>query len=74
MLSNINSSRNRGDGNLGISEQTSSYFTNNIDNLQLDQQQQINCTNSSSVSNSKGNCMILYNHAIPFAKILVLFY
>jgi len=54
MLSNINSSRNRGDGNLGISEQTSSYFTNNIDNLQLDQQQQINCTNGSSVSNSKG--------------------
>ena len=54
ILSNINNSRNRGDGTLGISEQTSSYFSNNLDNLQLDQQQSSHRTNESNSSNSKG--------------------
>ena len=53
MLSNINSSRIRVDGSLGISEQTP-YFSNNIDNHQLDQQQG-HRTNESNISNSKGN-------------------
>ena len=56
MLSNINSSRIRADGNLGISEHTTSYFSNNLDNHQLDQQQQ-GRTNETNNSNSKGNIL-----------------
>ena len=66
MLSNINSSRIRADGNLGISEQTTSYFTNNLDNIQLDQQQQGHRTNESNNSNSKGNnniWLVIHNSA-----------
>ena len=54
MISNINNSRNRGDGSLGTSEQTQSYFSNNLDHLQQEQQQQARRVNNSSNSNSKG--------------------
>ena len=51
MLSNINN-RNRNDTHIGLSEHTSTYFSNNIDNHQPDQQLN-HRTNESS--NSKGN-------------------
>merc|ERR1719336_1490331 len=50
MLSNINN-RNRNDTHIGLSEHTSTYFSNNIDNHQPDQQLN-HRTNESS--NSKG--------------------
>ena len=62
MLSNINSSRIRTDGSLGISEHTTSYFSNNLDNHQLDQQQQGHRTNESNNCNSKGNILWLVIH------------
>ena len=51
MLSNINN-RNRNDTHIGLSEHTSTYFSNNIDNHQPEQQLN-HRTNESS--NSKGN-------------------
>jgi hypothetical protein len=57
MLSNINSNRIRADGSLGISDQTTSYFSNNLDNHQLDQQQLGHRTNESNTSNSKGKIL-----------------
>ena len=52
LLSNINN-RNRGDGTIGISEHTSTYFSNNIDNHQPEHQQLSHRTNEGN-SNSKG--------------------
>ena len=52
MLSNINN-RNRNDTHIGLSEHTSTYFSNNIDNHQPDQQ--LNHRTNESSSNSKGN-------------------
>ena len=54
LISNINNSRSRGDGSLGTSEQTSSYFSNNLDHLQLEQQQQAHRVNDSNTCNAKG--------------------
>ena len=54
MLSNINN-RNRNDTHIGLSEHTSTYFSNNIDNHQPDQQLN-HRTNESS--NSKGNVIL----------------
>ena len=51
MLSNINN-RNRNDGNIGLSEHTSTYFSNNIDNHQPEQQ--LSHRTNEGNSNSKG--------------------
>ena len=57
LLSNINN-RNRGDGTIGISEHASSYFSNNLDNHQPENQQLSHRTNEGN-SNSKGINIII---------------
>ena len=57
LLSNINN-RNRGDGTIGISEHTSTYFSNNVDNHQPEHQQLSHRTNEGN-SNSKGIVIIV---------------
>ena len=51
ILGNINN-RNRNDGNIGLSEHASTYFSNNIDNHQPEQQ--LNHRTNEGNSNSKG--------------------
>ena len=72
ILANINN-RNRYDGNIGLSEHASTYFSNNIDNHQPEQQLNHRTNEGNSNSKGKGNYIHFIFIYLDIYKVQLIF-